>query len=144
MASLIVNGSQRRRSPVRNQPLKSAHQTALGASTARKGEAQGGHRRRSRRACVIPSLRSQSPIVLLARGSTPGRRSASFRRSFLGPQVGHRSRNAKAALTTASARERPSDSGARLRSFNPTAASNRYSDSHLYPLFRLIPEPAHV
>jgi len=53
-ASVIVNGSQRCPSAVRNQPLKSMHHRSLGSCTGRKGWLSGTARRRRRRGSLSP------------------------------------------------------------------------------------------
>ena len=62
------------RSPsrVRNQPLKSAHQTALARVAAANGWVYGGVRLRQRRACTRPARPSSAPMVLAAGHSRSG------------------------------------------------------------------------
>src|SRR6185437_1586382 len=62
--SLRLKGSQRRPSPVRNQPLKSVPQTSLLAREAVSGDAPGGTRRRHLRRATRPCRSSSSEIVL--------------------------------------------------------------------------------
>src|ERR1039458_9010004 len=64
--SVMVNGSMRVPSPLRNQPLKSAHQTALGASAAAYGGRWTGVRALRRRLTTSPLAFNTAAIVLTA------------------------------------------------------------------------------
>jgi hypothetical protein len=69
---VIVSGSQRLPSPVKNQPLKSMHQTSLAAPQWANGALDGGLRRRSLRFTVSPSRSNSSPIELAAGHAVEG------------------------------------------------------------------------
>src|SRR5207245_11714848 len=89
-ASEIVSGSQRTPSPVRNQPLKSAHHVSLGYLTEPNGCVLGGTcARAGRRGTVSPARVRMAPRVL-ATGHCCWMLSASSRNglSFLGPLLG--------------------------------------------------------
>ena len=124
-ASEIVSGSQRWPSAVRNQPLKSAHQTSFGAVAAKNGRLAGSARRRRRRGWLSPSRRNKSPIVLAAGQAIVGRSLSNFARSFFGPQCGWRSRKPTIASAISSARPCVGRCGARERSARPPTGSAR-------------------
>ena len=73
-------------SPVRNQPLKSAHHTRFGPSACASGSLYGAVFRRFLRATTKPSRFNNSPIVLAAGHSRPGSSRSSTRFNLRGPQ----------------------------------------------------------
>src|SRR5438552_14680552 len=88
----MVSGSQRTPSPVRNQPLKSAHHVSLAALTEPNGWLRGGTcARAGRRGTTIPERARMAPRVL-ATGQSALMVSDSSDNgcSFLGPQLGWR------------------------------------------------------
>jgi hypothetical protein len=100
--SVIVSGSIRRWSCVRNHPLKSAAHSSLAASAAmtRRGASRG--RRRRRDASTKPARFRMSPIVEAAgQPPSPSRRSSSAR-SLRGPKCGNRRRKSTTAASTRS------------------------------------------
>ena len=100
-ASLAVNGSQRVPSPHRNHPLKSTHQSSLGAPASVSGPWYGGVSRRRFRGWISPVRRSNSPMLLAAGQIVAGSCRCSQRRSFRGPQCGYLSRAARIAAAVA-------------------------------------------
>ena len=103
---------------VMNQPLKSAHQTALGASAARNGEEKGGHRLRGRRDRVSPSCAATRRSC-----SWPARRLRQavdeLRRSLAPAQMRMALSPAGRAAATTPPHAPPMADGARLDPANP-------------------------
>ena len=112
--SLIVSGSQRCPSRVRNHPLKSAAQTAFGwvaAVQVRRSRSLTGRRPRVFR--VSPARWSRLPIVLTAGTGVIPYVVTRISRSFFGPQVRRRwrSRSTRASTAGAPASDWPAAAG---------------------------------
>jgi hypothetical protein len=120
-----VSGSQRAPSPVKNQPLKSMHQTSLAAPQWAKGALDGGLLRRSLRFTVSPSRSNKRPIVLAAGQSIEGACRSRKARAFKGPQVGWARRTARQRSAISSPIARGRLSGARERSSKPSTPASR-------------------
>src|SRR5579863_9951644 len=86
-------------SPVRNQPLKSAHHTRFGPSACARGSRYGAVFRRCLRATTNPSRFSNSPIVLAAGHLRPAWSRSNTRFNFRGPQRMCACRNSKTSCS---------------------------------------------
>ena len=104
----IVSGSQRCPSAVRNQPLKSAHQTSFGAVAAKNGRCADAARRRSRRGGSTLAAQ-QIADRARRRPAIAGRSLSNFARNFFGPQCGWRRRKPTIASAMASTEHAPAD-----------------------------------
>src|SRR6266852_4586550 len=101
-ASEMVSGSMRSPSPVRNQPLKSAHHTRLGPSACANGWVYGAVRTRFFRDTTNPSRFSNAPMVLAVGQLRPGSSRSRMRLSLRGPQRMCACRNSSTICSSAS------------------------------------------
>jgi len=99
--SVIVSGSIRRWSRVRNQPLKSVAHSSLAATTAANGRGWSSARRRRRAGATRPARLRMSAIVEAAGQRGAGASRASIANSLRGPRCGNRRRSATIASATA-------------------------------------------
>ena len=107
-------------SPVRNQPLKSAHHTRFGPSACASGSLYGAVRRRFRRATINPSRFNSAPIVLAAGHTRPGSLSSSTRFNFRGPHRLCASRSSNTFCSISAGVWFPCRCAARLFSLSPS------------------------
>jgi len=124
-ASLSVSGSQRLPSRVRNQPLKSAHQTSLGPRASEKGCVTGSARRRRRRSGTSPRRLSRSPMLLAAGHCSCGCKRSRCAFSLRGPQSTRRFRSFTISASISGSSPCAGRSGARERSCRPAGPSAR-------------------
>jgi len=127
-------------SPVRNQPLKSAHHTRFGPSACARGSRYGAVFRRCLRATTNPSRFSNSPIVLAAGHLRPAWSRSNTRFNFRGPQRMCACRNSKTSCSISPGVWLGCRSALRFRSSSPATPDCRYRRSQTYPVSRAIPK----
>ncbi len=130
-------------SPVRNQPLKSAHHTRLGPSACASGALYGAVFRRFLRATTNPSRFSISPIVLAAGHRRPASSRSSTRFNFRGPQRMCACRNSSTCCSISPGVWLGCRSALRFSSARPAHPDCRYRRSQTYPVSRAIPKLSH-
>src|ERR1700756_1809142 len=137
-ASVMVNGSILSPSPVRNQPLKSAHHTRFGPFACANGSVYGATRRRFRRVTTSPSRFNSAPIVLAAGHFLPGSSRSNTRFNFRGPQLMCAPRRSSTISSIFFGVWLSCRRGARLCSKSPSQLLALYRRNHTYPVSREI------